>query len=191
MKFDIDPIPDKFVIAVIPHTSSWDFPLGLLVRSVMDIDVKYLGKDSLFKGPFGGLFRWLGGYPVDRSKNNNFVDTVIDIFKREEKFSTAIAPEGTRKKVDQLKTGFYYIAKGRVFPSSFANLIMPTNWYRFPIRFILPMIRKPISNSLTTISEEHWARYPKTVICTGWQITVTGRLNNFELIRSYRGVIEA
>lgn len=116
VRFDIAPIPDKFVIAVIPHTSSWDFPLGLLVRSVMDIDVKYLGKDSLFKGPFGRLFRWLGGYPVDRSKNNNFVDTVIDIFKREEKFSTAIAPEGTRKKVGQLKTGFYYIAKGAGVP---------------------------------------------------------------------------
>jgi 1-acyl-sn-glycerol-3-phosphate acyltransferase len=116
VNFDIKPVPDKFIIAVIPHTSNWDFPLGLLTRSVMGTDTKFVGKSSLFKWPFGGLFRWLGGYPVDRSKHNNFVDSVIDIYKKEKTFSTAISPEGTRKRVDKLKTGFYYIAKGAGVP---------------------------------------------------------------------------
>jgi 1-acyl-sn-glycerol-3-phosphate acyltransferase len=108
---------NKYVIIVIPHTSNWDFPLGLLVRRALNADFfKFVGKDSLFRFPFGGIFRALGGYPVDRSKRNNFVDSVVDIFEREDKFAMTIAPEGTRSKVDRLKTGFYYIAMGAKVP---------------------------------------------------------------------------
>jgi 1-acyl-sn-glycerol-3-phosphate acyltransferase len=82
----------------------------------MGTDTKFIGKKSLFKPPFGAVFRALGGYPVDRSKNNNFVDAVVEIFDSKEKFSIALAPEGTRKKVDKIKTGFYYIAKGANIP---------------------------------------------------------------------------
>ena len=106
----------KMVIIVFPHTSNWDFPVGLLVRSALKADIKYVGKSSLFRFPFGGLFRWLGGYPVDRSKNNNFVDAVIDILNKEDCFAITLTPEGTRKKVTQLKTGFYYIADGAQVP---------------------------------------------------------------------------
>lgn len=102
---------DKYIIIVIPHTSNWDFPLGLLVRNAWELnEVKFLAKDSLFKPPLGWLFRWLGGYPVDRSKRHNYVDAVADIFDRHERFAITIAPEGTRSKVDRLRTGFYYIA---------------------------------------------------------------------------------
>lgn len=110
------PFPPKYVFIVVPHTSNWDFPLGLMVRSALGIDIKYVGKASLFRGPLGGIFRWLGGYPVDRSKHSNFVDSVVAIFNSKEKFAITIAPEGTRKKVDQLKTGFYFIAKGARVP---------------------------------------------------------------------------
>jgi 1-acyl-sn-glycerol-3-phosphate acyltransferase len=106
----------KFVLIAMPHTSAWDIPLGFLLRSAWKGDVKYLAKDSLFKSPFGFFFYWMGGYPVDRSKRNNFVDAVVDIFNSKERFSIKIAPEGTRKKVDKLKTGFYYIAKGANVP---------------------------------------------------------------------------
>jgi 1-acyl-sn-glycerol-3-phosphate acyltransferase len=99
------------IYAVIPHTSNWDFPLGLLVRSAARIDVQFVGKDSLFKPPHGFIFRWLGGHPVDRSKRNNYVTSIVDLFKRHPKLALAMAPEGTRKKVDQLKTGFYHIAR--------------------------------------------------------------------------------
>lgn len=110
------PLPPKYIIAVVPHTSSLDFPMGLLIRSALREDIKFIGKDSLFKFPFGIIFRWLGGYPVDRSKRNNFVDGVVDIFNKKDHFKVSIAPEGTRRKVSSLKTGFYYIAKGAHVP---------------------------------------------------------------------------
>ena len=111
-----DTLPRQYVIAVVPHTSNWDFPLGLLTRNAMGEDIKFVGKASLFRWPIGGLFRWLGGYPVDRSQRNNYTEAVADIFRREPDFRLAIAPEGTRSKVDKLKTGFYYIAKAAGVP---------------------------------------------------------------------------
>lgn len=106
----------KYVLIVIPHTSNWDFPLGLLIRSSIKLKINFVGKDSLFRWPFGGLFRQMGGYPVDRSKSNNYVETVADIFSKKEVFRLTIAPEGTRKKVDKLKSGFYYIARKAEVP---------------------------------------------------------------------------
>lgn len=106
----------KYIIIVMPHTSAWDLPLGFLLRSMWKSDVKFLGKAELFRPPFGFLFYWLGGYPVERSQRHNYVDTVANIFKSKDRFSITIAPEGTRKKVDRLKTGFYYIAKAANVP---------------------------------------------------------------------------
>lgn len=103
-------IKQKILVAA-PHTSNWDFPLGLLVRGVIEDDVKYVGKASLFKGPLGYIMRFLGGVPVNRSRSNNFVDAVVDMFTERKSFSILFAAEGTRKKVDKLKTGFYHIAK--------------------------------------------------------------------------------
>ena len=104
------------VYAVVPHTSNWDFPLGLLVRSAERMQVNFVAKDSLFKAPFGFIFRWLGGYPVDRSRSTNYVETMVEMFKQHEHFAIVIAPEGTRKKVDRLRTGFYHIAQGAGVP---------------------------------------------------------------------------
>ncbi len=107
----------KYVVAVGPHTSNWDFPIGLLARSILRMkNTKYLGKSSLFKPPFGWLFRALGGYPVDRSSSHDMVEQVANIIKSKERFILAIAPEGTRKKVEKLRTGFYYIAKAAGVP---------------------------------------------------------------------------
>ena len=108
---------DKYLIIVIPHTSNWDFFLGLLLRGYFgSYHLKYVGKDSLFVWPFGYIFKALGGYPVDRSKSNNFVDSIVDIYNNNERFVITLAPEGTRSKTDSLKTGFYYIAKGANIP---------------------------------------------------------------------------
>jgi len=107
----------KYIVAVAPHTSNWDFPLGVMARSILKMKkARFLGKDSLFKPPFGWLFRSLGGYPVDRSKSHDMVQHVVDIFNAHEDFILALAPEGTRKKVEKLRTGFYYIAKGAGVP---------------------------------------------------------------------------
>jgi 1-acyl-sn-glycerol-3-phosphate acyltransferase len=107
----------KYIVAVAPHTSNWDFPLGVMARSILRIQkARFLGKHSLFKPPFGWFFRSLGGYPVNRSGSHDVVQQVVDIFNAHEDFILALAPEGTRKKVDKLRTGFYYIAKGAGVP---------------------------------------------------------------------------
>lgn len=107
----------KYVIAIAPHTSNWDFLVGLAARSILGItNAKFLGKSQLFQPPFGWLFRWLGGYPVERSTSHDMVSQVVDIIGRHDDFILAIAPEGTRKKVDRLKTGFYYIALNAGIP---------------------------------------------------------------------------
>lgn len=102
----------KYVVIVAPHTSGWDFVLGLLFRKALKLErAKYLGKYQLFKPPFGVFFRLLGGYPVDRSSSHNLVDQVVKIFNEHDEFALALSPEGTRKQVDKLKTGFYNIAR--------------------------------------------------------------------------------
>nr|WP_298997896.1 1-acyl-sn-glycerol-3-phosphate acyltransferase [uncultured Allomuricauda sp.] len=105
------PDVDKCVVAVVPHTHWMDFFLGLVVRSILGKEINYIGKKSLFKPPFGWFFRWTGGAPIDRSKTSNTVDSVAAIFEKRKVFRFALAPEGTRKKVTELKTGFYHIAK--------------------------------------------------------------------------------
>ena len=112
----------KYVVIAAPHTSWVDFPIAILSRMSTGIMINYIGKDSLFKGPFGFFFRALGGTPVDRSKNNKLVDAIIDIFNSREEFKLALSPEGTRKKVLEWKTGFYFIAKGANVPIVMAGL---------------------------------------------------------------------
>jgi len=102
----------KAVVLVAPHTHWKDFTIGLAARSVLKIKHgKYLGKAELFKGPFGFLFRWLGGTPVDRFSKQGVVEQVVEKFNNAENLVIALSPEGTRKRVDKLRTGFYYIAK--------------------------------------------------------------------------------
>ncbi len=106
----------KCIFVVIPHTSNWDFPLGLLVRGALKENITFFGKSSLFRFPFKKLFLWLGGIPVDRSKSTNFVDSVIKLYKERDELLTVISPEGTRSKVEALKSGFYFISKGAKIP---------------------------------------------------------------------------
>jgi 1-acyl-sn-glycerol-3-phosphate acyltransferase len=102
----------KMIIAVGPHTSAWDIVVGLSVRYLTPINHSYfLGKKELFDGPFGWFFRKIGGTPVDRFSKTGMVQQVAEKFHAHEKFRLAMSPEGTRKKVDKLRTGFYYIAK--------------------------------------------------------------------------------
>lgn len=100
----------KGLFVVAPHTHWLDIPLGLLIRQVLGLDVRFMAKKSLFQGMTGLFFRWLGGYPVDRGRSQGLVRTAVEAFNNHERFYLGLAPEGTRKKVDHLKTGFYYIA---------------------------------------------------------------------------------
>ena len=126
--------PKKYIVIVAPHTSNWDFLIGVLVRGIAEVKVKFLGKKALFRAPYGWVFRVLGGYPVDRTKKTKLVDQVVDIFNSKEEFRITITPEGTRKKVKEWKSGFYYIAlmaKVPIIRSVF-------DWGKKEVRFVPP-----------------------------------------------------
>ena len=110
------PKRNKYVVIVVPHTHWMDFIIGILVRAIVNEKINYVAKKALFKAPYGWFFKATGGAPVDRQKNSNMVDSTAKIFKEREEFRLALAPEGTRKKVQQLKTGFYYIAQKAKVP---------------------------------------------------------------------------
>lgn len=106
----------KVVMIVVPHTSWHDFYVGILTRKSLGVMVNFVGKKELFFWPFGYYFRWMGGAPLDRSKNQNKVEAIAEIFNSKDEFRLALAPEGTRKKVDKWKTGYYYIAQAANVP---------------------------------------------------------------------------
>lgn len=110
IKGSIDPNVKKCVMMVMPHTSAHDFYLGIFTRGITQLQMNWVGKKELFRFPFGFYFRYMGGEPLDRTGGLNKVDSIASIFERKEIFRLAVAPEGTRKNVNELKTGFYYIA---------------------------------------------------------------------------------
>ncbi|WP_290874314.1 1-acyl-sn-glycerol-3-phosphate acyltransferase [Flavobacterium sp.] len=106
----ISPEVKKCVLMVLPHTCNFDFFIGLFCRGIINLEMNFVGKKELFTFPFGYYFKSIGGAPLDRSGGKNNVDATVDVFNSREVFRMAIAPEGTRKKVTQLRTGFYFIA---------------------------------------------------------------------------------
>lgn len=102
----------KMVIIIAPHTHWKDLFIGFASRNELKIKhAKFLGKEELFIGPLGWILKKLGGTPVDRFAKHGLVDQVVTMFNNNENFILALAPEGTRKKVNTLKSGFYHIAK--------------------------------------------------------------------------------
>jgi len=110
------PTAPKYVLIAAPHTSNWDFPFTLMVCFALRMPVYWMGKASLFPPVLGGIMRWLGGIPVERSRQGNLVQSTVDAFQRSARLTVIIPPEGTRSKVTHWKTGFYYIAQGAGLP---------------------------------------------------------------------------
>ncbi|NMH89506.1 1-acyl-sn-glycerol-3-phosphate acyltransferase [Flavivirga algicola] len=106
----------KAVIITAPHTSWHDFYMAILLRSVLNVKTNFIGKKELFVFPTGWFFRALGGVPIDRHTKENKVNIIAKLFETKEEFRMALAPEGTRTKVDKWRTGFYYIAKKAKVP---------------------------------------------------------------------------
>lgn len=106
----------KAVIIAAPHTSWHDFYIGVLLRKVLGIKTNFIGKKELFIGPLGWYLRAIGGAPIDRQAKENKVQAIAKLFEDREEFRMTLAPEGTRKKVEEWRTGFYYIAKAANVP---------------------------------------------------------------------------
>ena len=106
-------IPDEEIIVVVgaPHTSNWDFILAMLTILALNVNLKWVGKSSIFKPGFKWFFKWLGGIPVDRNNPSSLMEDVKDIVAREKGLIIGMAPEGSRKKVIRWKTGFLRIAE--------------------------------------------------------------------------------
>ncbi|MEL6989834.1 MAG: 1-acyl-sn-glycerol-3-phosphate acyltransferase, partial [Bacteroidota bacterium] len=121
----------KYIVVVAPHTSYWDFPLGLLSRSVLRRNIGFIAKSELFKFPLGPIMKWWGGVPVDRSKNNNFVEAVAELFESKEELAICITPEGTRRKVSRLRSGFFHMAKAANVPLNLCTFDFKTKTITF------------------------------------------------------------
>ena len=121
--FQVD-LPDinKFVAIAAPHTSNWDFPLGILAAKAIKLKIRWMGKHSMFRWPFGWFFRAIGGTSIHRNGGQNYIQQMTDLFNRSEQLVLALAPEGTRSKTDHWKTGFHAIARAAKVPVVMAYL---------------------------------------------------------------------
>jgi 1-acyl-sn-glycerol-3-phosphate acyltransferase len=126
-------IPDlpQFVVIVAPHTSNWDFPVGLAAKWALGFRVKFLGKDTLFKPPLGWFMRAIGGIPVNRKTANALVDRSAQEFTKRSQLVLVLAPEGTRFKVDKWRSGFWHIARTADVPIVCAAIDWGTKQVRF------------------------------------------------------------
>jgi 1-acyl-sn-glycerol-3-phosphate acyltransferase len=130
------PAESRFVAVVAPHTSNWDFSLGVAIVFALELRVSWLGKHSLFNTPLKGFFRWLGGIPVDRRASHGVVGACVKAFAAAPALLLALSPEGTRKGVSRWKSGFYSIAAGAGVP------ILPVAFdYREHVVHLLPLFQ--------------------------------------------------
>jgi len=117
-------VPDipKFVLVLAPHTSNWDLPFILAVMYGLGLKINWFGKKELFSWPVGGVFKWLGGIPIDRSSRQNVVQQTAQTIREREQIVIGIAPEGTRSQTSHWNTGFYHIASLAQVPIVFGYL---------------------------------------------------------------------
>jgi 1-acyl-sn-glycerol-3-phosphate acyltransferase len=107
----------KCVLIAAPHTSNWDLPYTLMVGFALRLNLYWMGKESIFRPPFGAFMRWLGGISVNREKSSNLVAASVEALRAADgQVQLTVPPEGTRSKVRYWKTGFYHIAQGAQVP---------------------------------------------------------------------------
>ncbi len=123
------PKDKKFILLGEPHTSNWDFLLMFGAAYSLRLNVSWLGKDAIFKIPFGTIMRYFGGIPINRKRTNDLVQSTTKLFQESERLAMVIGPSGTRSKRDYWKSGFYWIAHTSNIPVvcsylDFANKIV-------------------------------------------------------------------
>ncbi len=110
----VPPTEERYVLIAAPHTSNWDFPFTLALSYVFGVEIRWMGKHTLFEGPGGWFFKAVGGVPVERHHRTDLVKQMVDLFdakRRDGKKLTLLVPaEGTRSLTEHWKSGFYHIA---------------------------------------------------------------------------------
>ena len=112
----------KTVMIAAPHTSNWDLLFAMATFWKVGIEPKFLIKNDYTKGLQGYFFKWMGAIGVDRSKHSNLVDYAVSLFEKREQLVLMVPAEGTRKRVEKWKTGFYHMAKLAGVPISLGYL---------------------------------------------------------------------
>ena len=136
------PKPHRFVLIAAPHTSNWDLAYLLALAEVYDLRISFMMKHTVFKGPFGPLFKSLGGIPIRRHLRESLVKQMVEAFAAHDEFVLVVPAEGTRDRVDSWKSGFYHIAREAGVPivlgyldyarkrGGFGPSVIPTGHYR-------------------------------------------------------------
>jgi 1-acyl-sn-glycerol-3-phosphate acyltransferase len=121
-------LPDRaqYLMIGAPHTSYWDAVYAMAIALAFRLRVFWMAKHTVFRWPFRSLLRWLGGVPIDRCSRHDVVSQCVEHFRANQRFILAVLPEGTRRKVDSWKSGFYHIAKGAGVPVLLAFLDYPS-----------------------------------------------------------------
>jgi 1-acyl-sn-glycerol-3-phosphate acyltransferase len=112
----------KYIIIGAPHTSNWDFVVGMTAALAIGLRFKWLAKHTIFNNPFGPILKYFGGIPVDRRVRSSVIEKMTEMFNNSERLVLGITPEGTRSKTEYWKSGFYYIALNAKVPVAFAYL---------------------------------------------------------------------
>ena len=143
----------KLVLIVAPHRTNWDFVVGLAAKFALALDASWLGKHTLFRGPWGILFRRWGGIPVDRRSSNDTVAIVASSFASRESLILAIAPEGTRTIGARWKTGFWHIAQRAGVP------ILPVafDWPNRVIHIMPTLTPRDLERDMADLQERYRA----------------------------------
>lgn len=115
-------LPPKCVVCIAPHTSNWDFVLGVLCRRALGLPIAFFMKKEWFRFPLGCVMRRLGGIPVDRSRHASLTDQMAEAFAQHDRFYIAVTPEGTRSYTRCWKRGFYVIAQKAQVPIMLAYI---------------------------------------------------------------------
>ncbi len=110
------PRATRYVLIAAPHTSNWDFPLMMAMSFALGIRISWMGKHTLFAPPLGFLMRWLGGIPIERHRRANVVDQMAERLRGDSPLVIAVPAEGTRKRTEHWKSGFYHIARAAGVP---------------------------------------------------------------------------
>jgi 1-acyl-sn-glycerol-3-phosphate acyltransferase len=122
----VEPPVPRGIVIVYPHTSNWDFVIGLLAKWAIGLPLRFVGKESLFTGftgaTLGRLMRLWGGRPVDRHRASGAVAQLVELMRSEPWFWLALSPEGTRSHQDHLRSGFYHLALAMQVPVGLAYI---------------------------------------------------------------------
>ena len=160
---DVPERPHKAVVTAYPHTSNWDFPVAILAMFALGFTPRWVAKDTLFRFPFGGLMRALGGIAVNRRERTGFVAQMVAESERHDDFLLCIAPEGTRERTEGWKSGFYRIASAANLPL----LLGVIDFERREVGFLTALLLSGDEGAdMTTIADAYRGRVGHTPVNT-------------------------